>query len=282
MKVKLMVDSTFNLSEEYVKQNNIEVIPLNVIIDGTSYLDGKEITVDEVIEAVENNKKVTTSQPTPYLFSEYFKRIRDEGFTDIICMTISSTLSGTFQAANIGKHMVEGVNIHLIDSLSASIGAEMLARIVVDEMNKNTKLNEIITKIEKIKLNAVIVLNMDNLSALKNSGRIGRIKATIGTLLRVKPMIEYVNGVVSINSKLRTESQVINWMVTKMKGALNNVTSKIHIFVAHIKAEERIKKLINAIKEAIPNININLGEGITPVISTNIGIGGIGLSWCYE
>lgn len=282
MKVKLLVDSTFNLSKDYIEENNIEVIPLNVIINGETYLDQVDITLDEVMEAVHQGKKVSTSQPSPFLFNEYYQRIKSEGYTDIICMTISSTLSGTYQAANIGKEGITDINIHIIDSLSASIGAEMLARIVVDELNKQTRIEEIIMKIEKIKENACIILSMENLTALKKSGRISRIKATIGNLLRVKPVAEYINGEVSINSKFRTDSQVIDWIVRKMKAALTNITSKIHIFLAHIRAEERIKKLKDAIINAFPNININIGEGITPVIAINVGYGGIGVSYCYE
>src|SRR5690606_25782340 len=109
MKVKLLVDSTFNLSKEYIEENNIEVIPLNVIIDGKAYLDQIEINIDDVMIAVEEGKKVTTSQPTPHSFITYFSKIKEQGYSDIICMTLSSTLSGTYQAANIAKSEVDGV-----------------------------------------------------------------------------------------------------------------------------------------------------------------------------
>lgn len=282
MKVKLLVDSTFNLSNEFIEENNIAVIPLNVNIDGKTYLDQVDITLDEVMEAVHKGKKVTTSQPTPYSFHEYYTRIRDEGYTDIICMTLSSTLSGTFQSANIGKEGITDVNIHIIDTLSASIGAEMLARIVVDELKIKTSINDIIAKLTKIKENACIILSMENLTAMKKSGRISRIKATIGNLLRVKPIAEYLNGELTVNSKFRTDSQVMEWIIGKMKIALSNITSKIHIFLGHVRAEERVKKLKDYIMNAFPNVHINSDRGITPVIAINIGYGGIGVSFCYE
>lgn len=282
MKIKLIVDSTFNLSEEYILENNISVIPLNVVIDGKTYLDGIEITLEEVMAALDNNKKVSTSQPTPFVFAENFNKAKEDGYTDIICMTISSTLSGTFQAANIGAESIDGINIHLIDTLSASLGAEMLARIVVECLNNKMAIDEIIFKINKIKDNAGLVFTMENLTALRKSGRIGRVKATLGNLLRVKPMIEYFNGEVSINSKFRTDSQVMEWIVSRMKSTLDNVTSKIHIIVAHINAEVRVNKLIEFISNAFPNIKVIVNNAITPVIAINVGYGGLGASWCYE
>ena len=282
MKTRIIVDSTFNLEEEFINQNNIVVIPLNVIIDGQSYQDGVEISFDQVMEAADSGKSVTTSQPSPLLFQEYFERVRDEGATDIVCLTISSTLSGTFQAANIAKNEVTGVNIHLIDTLTTAIGAEILTNILVNDLNEDVQLNEVIDKINTIKHNGGILLNMVNLNALKKSGRIHRIKATIGNLLRVKPIIEFFHGKVSINSKFRTEKQVAEWIIEKMKALLEGITAKIHIYIAYIDSIDRIKLVLQMLKEAFPNIPIKVRDGITPVIATNLGYGGIGIAWCHE
>ena len=282
MKTRIIVDSTFNLEEEFINQNNIVVIPLNVIIDGQSYQDGVEISFDQVMEAADSGKSVTTSQPSPLLFQEYFERVRDEGATDIVCLTISSTLSGTFQAANIAKNEVTGVNIHLIDTLTTAIGAEILTNILVNDLNEDVQLNEVIDKINTIKHNGGILLNMVNLNALKKSGRIHRIKATIGNLLRVKPIIEFFHGKVSIKSKFRTEKQVAEWIIEKMKALLEGITAKIHIYIAYIDSIDRIKLVLQMLKEAFPNIPIKVRDGITPVIATNLGYGGIGIAWCHE
>jgi DegV family protein with EDD domain len=282
MKIKLMVDSTFKLEESFVLENKIDVIPLNVIIDGNTYRDGIDISFDEVMEAANDGKKVSTSQPSPALFQQHFEKLRDEGVTDIICMTISSTLSGTFQAANIAKNEVEGVNIHLIDTLSASLGSEILARITVEEIKKETPLEDIVEKINRVKANSGILMSMENLNALKKSGRINKIKATIGNLLRVKPIIEYLNGKVNINSKLRTEKQVAEWIVEKMKSVLDGIQTTIHIFVAYVQSIERLNHVLIKLKEAFPNINIVMRDGITPVVAINLGYGGLGVAWCYE
>lgn len=282
MKVKVIVDSTFNLEKAFVEENEIEVIPLNVIIDGATYQDGVDISFNEVLDAAFSGKNVTSSQPSPALFQEYFERLRDEGATDIICMTMSSTLSGTYQAANLAKSEVTGVNIHIIDTLSTAIGAEIQAEILVEDLKSGMPMMKAIDKINRIKQTAGILINMENLTALRKSGRIHRIKATIGNLLRVKPIIEYFNGTVTINSKCRTERHVVEWCIDKMKAALSGITSRIHIYVAYVNSPARVTNLVKKIKEIFPNVIFKLRDGITPVIAVNIGYGGFGIAWCYE
>lgn len=282
MKIKIVVDSTAGLPEDYIIENNIEVVPLNVVIDGVSYLDGIDITLEEVMENFENGAKVTTSQPSPDVFQKTFNRLKEEGFTDIICLTISSTLSGTYNSALLAKSDVEGVNINVIDTLSASIGSEMLIREAVIKLNGGASITEIINHVEALKKNAVILINMENLNSLKKSGRITRIKAAIGNLIRVKPILEYIDGKLSIHSKFRTDKAIFAYVIERLAAELEKVKSKIHVYVSHVQAEERILQLKNKIEAVYNNIKVHVSRQITPVIAVNIGYGGIGVSWCYE
>ncbi|MFA7367502.1 MAG: DegV family protein [Bacilli bacterium] len=282
MSVRIIVDSTFNLEKKFIEENNILVIPLNVIIDGQSFRDGIDVSFMEVLDKADQGSTVSTSQPSPMLFEEYFNKLKNEGATDIICMTLSSTLSGTFQAANIGKEEVTGVNIHLIDTLSTAIGAETFAHILVRDLKEGMSVTDTVNKIEKIKHNGGILMSMDNLTALRKSGRINRIKATIGNLLRVKPVIEFLNGKVNINSKARTEKAVAEIIVEKMKELLAGVKGKIHISIAYVQFIEKITHVLRRVEDEFPNVLIKVRDGITPVIAVNLGYGGFGISWCYE
>lgn len=282
MSVRIIVDSTFNLEKRFIEENNILVIPLNVIIDGQSFRDGIDVGFMEVLDKADQGSTVSTSQPSPMLFEEYFNNLKNEGATDIICMTLSSTLSGTFQAANIGKEEVVGVNIHLIDTLSTAIGAETFAHILVRDLKEGMSVTEAVSKIETIKHNGGILMSMDNLTALRKSGRINRIKATIGNLLRVKPVIEFLDGKVNINSKARTEKAVADIIVDKMKELLNGVTGRIHISIAYVQFIEKITHVLKRVEEEFPNVLVKVRDGITPVIAVNLGYGGFGISWTHE
>ena len=282
MNIRFIVDSTFNLSSEIIEKYNISVVPLNVIINGESFRDGIDINFDEVLVASENGKKVTTSQPAPGLFLTYYEKLKSEGATDIICLTMSSTLSGTYQSAILAKKEIEDINIHVIDTLSTSIGAEMIMLLLLEEYEKGIDIDSFLKKAEELRSNTTIMMSMRNLNALRRSGRLSRIKATLGNLLGVKAIIEYIKGKVFIETKSRTENGVIDAIVKKMKDTLEYITGKIHIFVAHVGSPELLHKIEEKINAVFPKIKVELRNGITPVIAVNLGYGGFGIAWCYE
>ncbi|MDD4212279.1 MAG: DegV family protein [Bacilli bacterium] len=282
MNLRFMVDSTFRLDVETVQKHNISVIPLNVIIDGVSYRDGIDVTFEEVMTASEAGHRVTTSQPAPGIFLQAFEALKEEGVTDILCLTMSSTLSGTYQSACLARDECEDIHIHVIDTLSTAIGAEMIFRILHRSYLEGATLEELLVKANALREQTTIMMSMRNLSALKRSGRISRIKATIGNLLGVKAIIEYVKGKVLINTKARTENHVIDMILEKMKEALSFVKGKVHIFVAHVADPALLQRIHNKIKMMFPNQIVELRDGITPVIAVNLGYGGFGISWCVE
>ncbi|MDD3999516.1 MAG: DegV family protein [Bacilli bacterium] len=281
-KIKIICDSTFNLPEDYIKANDISVVPLSVVINETSYRDQIDIQLEEVMEAVDMGSKVTTSQPAPSLYMKLFNNFKDEGFTDILCFTISSTLSGTFSGANLAKENTSGINIHLIDTLSASIGSEMLLREAILDLQSGKEIPEVLQKVEDLKENATILLCMENLKNLKLSGRITKIKATIGNLLHVKPILEYFGGKLSIHSKFRTEKSVFNYIIERLKTDFQKAKSKFLIYLSHVRSLAKVENLKVLIEDALKTVKVHISNQITPVIAINIGYGGYGVSWCYE
>lgn len=281
-KIRIVVDSTFNLEPEFVKDNEITIVPLNVIIDNSSYQDKVNIDLQGVMGALDEGKKVTTSQPSPNLFHEAFLNLRDEGATDIICLTISSTLSGTFQAANIGSHDIEGVNIHIIDSLTTSIGGEILTQIMINDLNEGKDVLEVVEKIKQVRHQGAILMNFNDLKHLVKSGRMSRLKATIGNLLRVKPIIECLDGNVDVIEKKRTEKSVFEFIINRIKNDFSKVKSKAYIYVGHVKESETIARITQMLQETFTNIKVVFGREISPVVAINLGYSGFGVAFYYE
>jgi DegV family protein with EDD domain len=282
MNIRIVCDSTFGLSDEYIEEHQIKVAPLNVIIDGTAYKDKIEIDLETVMDSLNNGKKVSTSQPSPYLYASIFSSLKDEGATDIICFTISSTLSGTYSAANLGKADIKGVNIHVVDTLSGAMGSEMILREALNKLDEGYSLEEMLEAVENMKKVATILLCMENLNSLKLSGRINKIKATIGNLIHVKPILEYIEGKLNVLSKFRTEKAVFGYIVERIKEASGYAKSKLLVYVAHVRSEEKILLLKDKIEESVSGVKVYVSRQITPVIAVNIGYGGYGVSWCYE
>lgn len=282
--IKIIADSTIGLTEQEIKKRDITIIPLNVIIDGVSYKDEVEIFIDEVLEQVNKGVKVGSSQPAPELFEEAFLQLKEEGATDILCFTLSSTLSGTYQSAIIGKMDIEDVNIHIIDTLSGSIGSLLMYDLAMEDLDNGMEIADMIKHIEVLKKRSTVILNMENLNALKISGRISRIRAAIGNLIKVKPILEYKQGILEVTSKYRTESAVHNAIVEKILEDYALMKSRMIIYIGHVynrEGSKKLQKLIERTKE-LKDVTIKFFEKMTAVIAINIGFGGIGISWVYE
>lgn len=280
MNLKIVVDSTFNMDDKFIEENKITVVPLNVIINGDSFRDDIDVSIDDVMNALQSGKKVSSSQPSPATYVEVFENLKAQGATDILCLTISSTLSGTYQSAMIASQEVEG--IHVVDTLSTSVGAEIITELVVEKVKENYSIEQLLQYIEVIKKNSGILMNFENLNTLKLSGRITKIKAAIGNLIKVKPIIEYINGKVLILNKLRTEKNVVSYIVERIKSEISSTTKKVLIYISHANAIERVERVAEALKIGIDNAVIKISRQISPVIAINLGYGGIGVAWCYE
>lgn len=283
--VRIVVDSTFNLDLEIIQKYKITVIPLNVIIDGKTYQDKIDISLQEVMDAVEAGKKVSTSQPAPTLYHEAFERLKQEGATDIISMSISSTLSGTFQSVNIAAMDTEGVNLHLIDTLTTSVGAEALALYALELLEEGKPAKDITEAVMQLRHQGGILMNFEDLKVLVKSGRMSRIKATIGNLLRVKPIIQCFDGVVEVIAKKRTETAVLEYIEEHifrfLETELQKANKKIKILIGHVMPGERIERIVSYFRDKFQNIIIPESKEITPVIAINLGYSGFGVAWYY-
>lgn len=204
MKILVSTDSSSLVNYESLKKYNINVFPLNVIVDGEEFLDGITINQDQLKDAMRGNKRINTSTPPLGDVIEYFEKLLAQGYDHIIHFTISSKLSSMNQLFNnvANEHFAGKVTV--VDSYGVS--ATMLSHVLFayDEVNKGTPVEQIIQKIEQRKKSDYIVFIPENLVALKNGGRISPAIATIGNMLGIKPIINLTEG------ELKKEAMVRN------------------------------------------------------------------------
>ena len=195
MKVALSTDTSCTISKELANKLNIFVFPLNVIINGEEFLDGVTINQDELCEAMRGNKNIKTSTPPPSSVIEYFNDIFDKGYDYVVHFTISSKLSSMNQLFNnISNSEFDG-KIIVIDAYSLS--AQMLSHVLFayDEINKGTDIHDIQKLVdERNNGGCVISFIPENLTALKNGGRISPAIAAIGNMIGLKPLIALSDG----------------------------------------------------------------------------------------
>ena len=208
MKVALSTDTSCTISKELASKLNIFVFSLNVIINGEEFLDGVTINQEELCIAMRSGKNIKTSTPPPSSVVEYFSDIFSKGYDFVVHFTISSKLSSMYQLfKNISNSEFEG-KVIVIDSYSVS--AQMLSNVLFayDEINKGRDINQLQELVDKRnKQGCVVSFIPENLTALKNGGRISPAIAAIGNMIGLKPLIGLDDGALVKDSMIRNSKK---------------------------------------------------------------------------
>ena len=216
MSVKIIVDSTADLAADI--RENLCVVPLTVHFGDEEYIDGITITHQSFYEKlIETDVLPSTSQATPAAFEEVFRRITENG-DDAVVITVSSTLSGTYQSAVIAAQEYPG-RIFVVDSRSAAIGSGILAELALHYTRENLSAAEIAAQIEHERDNVCVIAMLDTLEYLKKGGRISKTAAFAGGLLSIKPVVAIKNGEIVMLGKARGSKQGNNLLVKEIQNA---------------------------------------------------------------
>lgn len=214
MSVKIIVDSTSDLTPEVAQQ--VKIVPLTIHFGEKQYVSGVDIDSKKFYEMlVESDVLPTTSQPTPYAFSQVFQEVVDAGDT-AVCLTVSSKLSGTYQSATIAAEEFPG-KIFVVDTLTVAIGGGILAEYALQLANSGMTAEKIAQDVlaqrEKVRVLALV----DTLEYLKKGGRISSTVAFAGGLLNIKPVISVTDGEVKMMGKARGSKQGNNLLVQEIQ-----------------------------------------------------------------
>jgi len=220
--VKIVTDSTADLSPEIVKELGITVVPEYILFGDKTYRDGIDISYDELYEKLVNNPKPpSTSQPTPADFTRVYQELAKET-DEIISIHLSGKLSGTCSSALQGKKTVDTkCNITVVDSESVSMGLGMLTMSAARLAITNEEPDKIIDEIKEEIKNIHLFATFDTLKYLALGGRIGRARALFGSILNVKPIITLRDGEFSPVGNIRTRPKAIDKLYESVKNYLN-------------------------------------------------------------
>lgn len=280
-KIAVLVDSTSYLSEERKNQLGIKTVYLNVIMDNNSYKEILDITVESYNNYLKNqeNDIPTTSQPAIGDIVLAFQKLKDEGYTDVIAISLSSGISGTYPSYSVASLMVEGLNIHPFDS-EVSCQPEGQYAITAAKLAKEGKnVKDIMSLLNDMKKLSRAYFIADDLMHLKRGGRLNGAQALVGNLLQVKPILHFENKVIVPYQKIRTYKKAISKIYELFDGFYQeNKNKKIVAFAIHVDAEEKAVEISQHIKENYPDVDVEVNV-IGPVISTHLGLGSVALGW---
>ena len=187
--IRILVDSASDYTVAETNRKNLELVPISFVIGEQTYTDGYDLSRDGFYELLrESGNFPTTSQPSPQSFLEIFADVKEKG-DELICILLSSALSGTYQSAVLAKNMVEYDSIYLIDSLSATYTIKIMADYACTLRDQGHTAHEIIQAVEHLKSRVKVLAALDTLEYLGRGGRISKTAAAIGDLANIKPII---------------------------------------------------------------------------------------------
>ena len=216
--IRIIVDSSADYSKEELEAKHITLVSLTINLDEKAYLDGVDITRDQLYEwLIESSGFPKTSQPSPEDFLKHFENAKATG-DDVICILLSSALSGTCQSAHLAKSMTDYDKIHIVDSLSATHLIRFLANKACQMRDAGNTAEEIVSAVEDLKRRTKVIAAVDTLEYLCRGGRVSRTAAAIGNLANLKPIIT-VNpeGEVAVLTKCVGRNKSMSYIVNALR-----------------------------------------------------------------
>lgn len=275
MKIALSTDTSSTINLELAKKLGIHVFPLNVIINGEEYLDGVSINQETLASEMRAGKVIKTSTPPPMDVINYFTKIFEEGYDRVIHFTISSKLSSMNNLFNnISIDHFDG-KICVIDSYNVSMA--MLSHVLVayEELQKGTSIEDIVNKIEERKNKDIVCFVPENLTALKNGGRISPAIAALGNMIGLKPVLVLKDGALDKDTMTRNVKKAIGENIEKAIES-HPISEYDYVIVSFEGHEELINHIIKDINKFFPDYKVSV-QPIAINVCAHCGPGTVGL-----
>ena len=274
-KIALITDSACDLDLNTLKENNINLLPLRIIYSNGDYRDRLDISPQEVYDNLE--KEVPkTSLPSAQDTEETLNRLEEEGYTHVIYISISSGLSGSFNAIRLALEDHPKLTSFVYDSKILAYPQGEIVLEVAKLIKEGKSFEEIVKEIPEIRKRVIGYFTINTLEYLKKGGRIGRLAGTVGELLNLKPIITTDEDGVYYNvAKVRGRKQSLSKMTELLKEYL--AKGKCEVAVLHAGCEDEAIKYMNSLKDLTNVVSIKIAE-ISPALGIHGGPGLIGFS----
>ncbi|HEY1655301.1 MAG TPA: DegV family protein [Candidatus Tumulicola sp.] len=277
MPVAIVTDSTSDIEPAKARALGITVVPLFVVFGDRSYKDYVELTREEFYRKLGSEVVLPiTSQPTAAMFEEAFAGPAAAG-DEVLCLTISSLLSGTINAARAGASRFTQTPIEIYDSRSVAGGLGMMALHARELAAGGARLEEIVASLDRWRENQRLYACLPDLSHLQRTGRIGRAAATLGTLMKIVPVLALKDGQVVAEARVRTFARAEEAMLDLILQAAPEPAAARFV-VIHTNAPQLAETIAAKLRERLGGVDparLEIWEA-GPVIATHGGPGAIG------
>ncbi len=271
MTIKLVTDSTSDMSQEVVKELGITVVPLFINIGDKGYLDGVEISRQEFYTNLPNySAHPTTGTPGTDAIMQVYKQLADEGASQILSIHISKSLSATVDIAKSSANDFDQVPVVVRDSQQLSTGTGFQVETAARMAMQGETLDEIIKTLDSLAERSFVAARLNTLEFLRRSGRMNAFMTGIGSLLQLKPILTMKNGLPG-SERVRTTAKA----EARLLEMLEELQPIERFALLHTNAPTEAKAFQSRIAHLIPKGKI-YSMDITPVIGAHIGPGAVG------
>ncbi len=275
--IAIITDTASDISIMDAKTYEVKMLHYQIVYKDRTYKDQLEISSKEVINRLDEEVP-TTSLPALEEVHSTIKALIGQGYKKAIVITLSSGLSGCYNAINmVSQEYKEEIDIHVYDSLTISVAQRFLVLEAAKAADRGLKVEEIVTMLDKLRANQNTLFIVDTLKYLISGGRIGHVSGAIGTLLNLKPIITIGDdGKYDTLAKVRGRNKAIHYFADMVDEKLSDGES-YKLYFSHADGEEIQEKIIALIKEKRPNVKVDGEAWISPVACVHCGPGYVGL-----
>ena len=271
-----ITDSTAYISDELKNHPDFYSIPLNIHFGEKQFVDGVDLTPAQLYENIKNATEFPkTSQPSAGEFAEEFKKIA-ENYEQAIAVHVSAELSGTLASSMAGAE-IAGFPITFIDSLSLSYGITGLIDKGMELQNEGLSVPEIKEQLEKMAGTLKNFIYIGQLEQLYKGGRMNGVQFFLGSLLKVKPIIQITSdGKLEAIDKVRSEKKALQYLVDKVSEGHQKGKGKVYLMQGNaLETAEQLKALITS---QVPDLSVEIGD-ISSTLAVHAGEGTIAMLW---
>ena len=268
--VAIVTDSTAYLDPHVAADREISVVPLQVVVDGRSVAEGREIGPSEIAAALRRRAQVSTSQPSPRAFLDAYESAAASGAAAVVSVHLSGQLSGTVDVARLAARDAP-VPVVVVDSHSLGMGLGFAALAAADAADRGLAADEVAGVAEQRARRSSAFFYVDTLEYLRRGGRIGAGQALVGTALAVKPLLALDAGAIQPLEKIRTSSRAVarleDLAVACAGGAVADVA------VHHLANQTRAEELAERLRVRLPDLGELVVAEVGAVIGAHVGPG---------
>ena len=273
--LKVIADSTCNLSQETLDEYDIRIAPIPIQFGDETFEEGVDIDRDLFYKKIEETGIIpTSSQPTPAWFGRYYKELHQQGHS-ILVITVTGKHSGTFNSATMAKSLAPEADVHVFDSKSISLGTGWMVLEAVRAIKSGVAQSDVVSRIEIIRERARLFMTPATLKYLQMSGRVGTLQGALASLLSIKPIIHLKDGLLEVMENVRTRGKSLDQLIEHLEEAVGT-TAPVNLAVIHARATEEGLSVLERAKDVF-NVQEALFGDLVASLSAHGGPGIIGL-----